>query len=135
MTRSKAPQALSIIAALWATAVALFFLFGPVYETSTSEYSVTVSSGQVATSPERVGHTTGLRANGPQIAFVLTIPIVLALLPLAFRKHQRAAFLAAGALSLAFCVLGAMSVGMFYVPSALLLLFAGASTKPLPQAM
>ena len=65
MTRSKAPQALSIIAALWATAVALFFLFGPVYETSTSEYSVTVSSGQVATSPERVGHTTGLHANGP----------------------------------------------------------------------
>jgi hypothetical protein len=135
MTRAKAPQALSIIAALWATAVALFFLFGPVYGTSTSEYSVTVSSGQVATSPERVGHASGLQANGPQIAFVLAIPIVVALLPLAFRKHQRAAFLAAGALSLAFCVLGAMSVGMFYVPSALLLLLAGATTKPLPQAM
>ena len=135
MTRSKAPQALSIIAALWATAVALFFLFGPVYATSTSEYSVTVSSGQVATSPERMGHATGVQANGPQIAFVLAIPVVLALLPLAFRKHLRAAFLAAGALSLAFCVVGAMSVGMFYVPSALLLLLAGATTKPLPQAM
>jgi len=135
MTRSKAPQALSIIAALWATAVALFFLFGPVYETSTSEYSVTVSSGQVATSPERVGHTTGLHANGPQIAFVLAIPILLALLPLAFRKHQRAAFLGAGALTLAFCVLGAMSVGMFFLPTALLLVLAGASMKSPPQTM
>jgi hypothetical protein len=135
MTRTKVPLALSIIAALWATAVALFFLFGPVYETSTDVYSVTVPGGQVATSPERHGHATGVQANGPQIAFVLAIPIVLALLPLGFRKHQRAAFLAAGALSLAFCVLGAMSVGMFYVPSALLLLLAGATIKPLPQAM
>ena len=133
MARSKAPQALSIIAALWATAVALFFLFGPVYATSTSEYSVTVSSGQVATSPERVGHATGLQANGPQIAFVLAIPVVLALLPLAFRKHLRAAFLAAGALTLAFCVVGAMSVGIFYLPTALLLVLAGATMKSLPQ--
>ena len=133
MTRSKAPQALSIIAALWATAVALFFLFGPVYETSTDVYSVTASTGQVATSPERVGHTTGLQANGPQIAFVLAIPILLALLPLAFRKHQRAAFLGAGALTLAFCVVGAMSVGMFYLPTALLLVLAGATMKSLPQ--
>ena len=131
--RSKAPQILCLIAALWATAVALFFLFGPVYETSTSEYSVTVSSGQVATSPERAGHATGLQANGPQIAFVLVIPIVLALLPLAFRNHQRASFLGAGALTLAFCVVGAMSVGMFYLPTALLLVLAGATMKSPPQ--
>ena len=134
MTRSKAPQALSIIAALWATGVALLFLFGPVYETSTSEYSVTVSGGQIA-SPERQGHATGLQANGPQIAFVLAIPIVLALLPLAFRKHQRASFLGAGALTLAFCVLGAMSVGVFYFPTALLLLLAGATMKSPTQTI
>jgi hypothetical protein len=132
--RSKAPQILCLIAALWATAVALFFLFGPVYETSTSEYSVTVSGPQVA-SPEREGHATGLQANGPQIAFVLAIPIVLALLPLAFRKHQRASFLGAGALTLAFCVVGAMSVGVFYLPTALLLLLAGAGMKSPPQTM
>jgi hypothetical protein len=132
--RSKAPQILCLIAALWATAVALFFLFGPVYGTSTSEYSVTVSGGQVA-SPERVGHTTGLQANGPQIAFVLAIPIVLALLPLAFRKHQRASFIGAGALTLAFCVVGAMSVGMFYLPTALLLVLAGVTMKSPPQTM
>jgi hypothetical protein len=132
--RSKAPQILCLIAALWATAVALFFLFGPVYETSRSEYSVTVSGPQVA-SPEREGHATGLQANGPQIAFVLAIPIVLALLPLAFRKHQRASFLIAGALTLAFCVVGAMSVGMFYLPTALLLLVAGATMKSPPQTM
>jgi len=133
MTRSKAPQVLSIIAAFWATAVALFFLFGPVYETRTDVYSVTVSNGQVATSPQREGHATGLQANGPQIAFVLAIPIVLALLPLAFRKHQRALFLGAGALTLAFC--GSMSVGMFYLPTALLLVLAGATMKSPPQTV
>ena len=126
--RSKAPQILCLIAALWAIAVALFFPFGPVYETSTSEYTVTVSGGQVV-SPGRQGHATGLQANGPQIAFVLAIPIVLALLPLAFRKHQRASFLGAGALTLAFCVVGAMSVGIFYLPTALLLVLAGATMK------
>ena len=133
--RSKAPQILCLIAALWATAVTLFFLFGPVYETSTDVYSVIVSSGQVATSPERVGHATGLQANGPQIAFVLVIPIVLALLPLAFRNHQRASFLGAGALTLAFCVVGAMSVGIFCLPTALLLVLAGATVNAAPQTM
>ena len=134
MTRSKAPQALSIIAALLATAVALFFLFGPVYGTSTSEYSVTASGGQVA-SPQFERHATGLEVNGPRVAFVLIIPIILALLPLAVRKHQRGSFIIAGALSLAFCVVGAMSAGMFYLPSALLLLLAGATTESLPHAI
>ena len=130
----KAPQALSFIAALWATVVALFFLFGPTYGTSTSEYSVTASGGQVA-SPQFERHATGLEVNGPRVAFVLVIPIILALLPLAVRKHQRASFVVAGALSLAFCVVGAMSVGMFYLPSALLLLLAGATTESLPHAI
>jgi hypothetical protein len=85
--------------------------------------------------PESVGHATGLQANGPQIAFVLAIPIVLALLPLGFRKHQRAVFLGAGALTLAFCVLGAMSVGMFYLPTALLLVLAGASMRSPAQTI
>ncbi|HMF99845.1 MAG TPA: hypothetical protein VK560_01225 [Gemmatimonadaceae bacterium] len=132
--RPKAPQTLSFIAALWATVVALFFLFGPTYGTSTSEYSVTTSGGQVA-SPQFEGHATGLEVNGPRVAFVLVIPIILALLPLAVRKHQRASFIIAGALSLAFCVVGAMSVGMFYLPSALLLLLAGAAIKSLPHAI
>jgi len=132
--RPKAPQTLSFIAALWATVVALFFLFGPTYGTSTTEYSVTASGGQVA-SPQFEGHATGLEVNGPHVAFVLVIPIILALLPLAVRKHQRASFIVAGVLSLAFCVVGAMSVGMFYLPSALLLLLAGATMRSLPHAI
>ena len=132
--RPKAQQALSFIAALWATVVALFFLFGPVYGTSTGEYSVTAPGGQVM-SPQFKGHASGLEVNGPHIAFVLVIPIILALLPLAVRKHQRLSFIVAGVLLLAFCIVGAMSVGMFYLPSALLLLLAGATTKSLPHAI
>jgi hypothetical protein len=69
------------------------------------------------------------------VAFVLVIPIILALLPLVVRKHQRASFIVAGMLSLAYCAVGAMSAGMFYLPSALLLLFAGAIIKSLPRAI
>lgn len=132
--RPKASQTLSFIAALWATVVALFFLFDPTYETSTTEYSVTASGDEVAR-PQFQRHATGLEVNGPHVAFVLVIPIILALLPLAVRKHQRASFIMAGLLSLAFCVIGAMSVGMFYLPSALLLLLAGATIKSLPHAI
>jgi hypothetical protein len=132
--RPKAPQTLSFIAALWATVVALFFLFGPVYGTSTTAYSVTARGGQVA-SPQFEGHATGLEVNGPPVAFVLVIPMILALLPLAVRRNQRASFIGAGVLSLAFCVVGAMSVGMFFLPSALLLLLAGATMKSLPDAI
>jgi hypothetical protein len=129
----KAQRTPSLIAALWATGVALFFLFGPVYGTSSSEYSLTQAGSQVV-NPEVKGHATGLEVNGPQILFVLIIPIILALLPLASRQHRRASFIVAGALTLAFCVVGAMSVGMFYLPSALLLLLAGATMKSAPHA-
>jgi len=117
-----------IIAAIWAAGVGLFFLLGPVYGTSTSEYSVTPTGGQVV-SREVQGHSSGLEVNGPHIVFVLSIPILLALLPLAAPRHQRTALLASGALLLVFCVLGALSVGTYYLPSALLLLVAGAITK------
>lgn len=126
--QTKSQHVLPVFAALWAAGVALFFLFGPAYETSYVSYDVTHSARQVASADIR-GHASGLEVNGPHILFVLIIPIWLALLPLTIRKHRRAALLAAGALLLGFCILGALSVGTFYLPSALLLLLAGATTR------
>ena len=112
------------MAALWATGVALYLLFAPSYETSVSTYG----PNSVASSNETRGYATLLDVNGPEVLFVLSIPILFAFSPLAFRKQRRAALLGAGTLMLCFCILGAASVGMLYLPTALLLLLAGATT-------
>lgn len=122
--QAKSRSVLIAIAALWALGVALYLLFAPTYETSVSTYG----SNSTASSNETRGYATLLDVNGPKILFVLSIPILLALSPLAFRKHRRAALLGAGALMLCFCILGALSVGTLYLPTALLLLLAGATT-------
>ena len=119
------------MAALWAAGVALYLLLAPTYGTLTSTYEPDTPPSEVARTEVR-GHATALQVNGPHIVFVLSIPILLALSPLAFRKHRRAALLAAGALTLCFCILGALSVGIFYLPAALLLLIAGAITGAEP---
>ena len=125
----KSGRVLSAIAALWAAGVALFLLFAPTYETAVSTYGPNTPASEVARTEVR-SHATALEVNGPQIAFTLSIPILVALLPLLFRKHRRAALLGAGALTLCFCILGALSVGIFYLPTALLLVVAGAITAP-----
>lgn len=122
--QAKSRSVLTAIAALWATGVALYLLFAPTYETSVSTYG----PNSTASRNELRGYATLLDVNGPEILFVLSIPILLALSPLAFRKHRRAALLGVGALMLCFCILGALSVGTLYLPTALLLLLAGATT-------
>ena len=127
--QAKSRSVLTAIAALWATGVALYLLFAPTYETSVSTYG----PNSTASRNEIRGYATLLDVNGPEILFVLSIPILLALSPLAFRKHRRAALLGAGALMLCFCILGALSVGTLYLPTALVLLLAGA-TAPAESA-
>jgi hypothetical protein len=125
--QTKSRSAFPVIAALWATGVALYLLLAPTYETSFVSYGPNTPSSEVARTEVR-GHATALEVNGPHILFALSIPILLALSPLATRKHRRAALLGAGALTLCFCILGALSIGTFYLPTALLLLLAGATT-------
>jgi hypothetical protein len=132
--RAKAGSILTAIGALWATGVALFLLLAPTYETAVTTYYPNTPASEVARTEVR-GRATALEVNGPQIVFALSIPILLALLPLAFRKQRRAALLGAGALTLCFCILGALSVGVFYLPTALALLLAAATTPPPPDRL
>lgn len=117
-----ASRLLAILAALWATGASLYLLFAPTYRTSagTSGLDSSASTRNVE------GTATLLDVNGPEVLFVLGIPVLLAVAPLAFRARRRAALLGAGALMLLFCILGALSVGTRYLPAALLLLLAGA---------
>jgi hypothetical protein len=125
---------LPVLAALWASGVALYLLFAPIYATSTTIIGPNTSAPGVV-STRVTDNATLLEVNGPGILITFAIPIVVALSPLSVRKHRRRALLAAGVLTLGFCILGALSIGWFYLPTALLLLFAGAGTHAEQQGL
>ena len=99
----------AVVAHLLTWAILLFFAFGPVY-----------SSGR-----------SGLEVNGLYIFVPLMVPVVLTGIPVAAlrftdrTKSVRGWFLwAPFGLLLGFCVLAVWSIGVFCLPSALLLLVA-----------
>jgi hypothetical protein len=95
-------------AAALAVAAALLLLFAPVYE-----------SGR-----------TLIQANGAEVAWVIFVPLALALLPLAAPPgRRRVAGYAAGAVLLAICFVS--SAGIFFLVPAIVLLLAAHAA---PQA-
>lgn len=82
------------------------------------------SGGSVTTRPggQKVvteGLRTGLvQVNGPWVILLLALPACVTLLPLFFPRLRVSAAIAL----LTFSLLGAASVGLFYIPSAVLLL-------------
>ncbi len=60
---------------------------------------------------------TLLRVNGPRVFGILAIPIVIAIVPLIFPKLR----VAAAVVMFVFVLIGGFSIGLFYVPSVVLL--------------
>jgi len=75
-----------------------------------------------------------LQMNGWRILLVLGIPVVFAAIPVAFRRsgHTRTLCVAAAVLLCTYCILGALSIGIYYVPSAALMIAAAATTRNTP---
>ena len=110
MTRTKISLTSALTAHILAWAATLFFLFGPVY------------------SPSRA---TLIEVNGLWSALLLVIPIALtavtliATLPNATRPHLMLTLRwASFALLILFCIIGALSIGIFYLPAAIATLIA-----------
>ena len=114
----------ALAAVALAVAAGLGLAFYPVYQGESESAS---SSGVVTSSSDRA---TLIEENGPWVAFLLCVPIVLAALGLwvALRGHRTLAWTFAGVL-LGFCVLGGFSIGLFYLPAALALLLAAGLTE------
>jgi hypothetical protein len=74
------------------------------------------------------GHATMLEVNGPNVLIPLAVPILIAAAPVVFPKRSLRA-VAAIALG-AFCLIGGFSIGLFYIPSAVIMAGAAAS-RPL----
>jgi hypothetical protein len=65
--------------------------------------------------------------NGAGTYFVLAIPVALAGLPLLFRS--RAIRILSAALIMAWVIVGAASIGLFYLPSAVMMVWAALGTR------
>lgn len=111
-----------LLAFVWSLVISLYLLHAPLY--SSVSTSVTASMAGMSTSIAPVNpRSTLLEVNGPRVLFILGLPVLLALLALLVPAAARARTAAiAGVLVGLFSLLGAMTVGLFYAPTALLVL-------------
>ena len=70
------------------------------------------------------GNATLLQVNGPRILIPLAIPLVVSLLPMLSRR--RGVCIGAAIVLSAFCIVSGFSIGLFYAPSAVTMIVAGA---------
>ena len=75
----------------------------------------------------QVWHATLSSVNGPSIYYILAIPVIIAGVPILLR--YRTARIISAVLLTGYLVIGAASIGVFYLPSAIMMLLA-ASEKP-----
>jgi thiol:disulfide interchange protein len=99
----------------WAAGAYFVLLWLPTY----SQVSDTMSTD--GTEIRTAGHATLVAVNGPRVYLILAVPVLaaaLAALPWPARLRRPAA-IAGAVIAGVFVVLGMMSVGMFFLPSAI----------------
>jgi hypothetical protein len=77
------------------------------------------SPSQTETPVHPVQHATLAEVNGPRSYFLFVIPVAFAALPLLFRS--RAIRMLSAVLITGWVVIGAASIGLFYIPSAVMM--------------
>jgi hypothetical protein len=113
----------AVVLAIIGTLVAAFAPFG-------SEMGTTVSSdGAVTTSSATV---SVFQTDGAWVLVVGSVPVLLAMLPLVVRR--KAARVVAAVLLWLCCLVGAFSIGMFFIPAAVAMTIAAARSDPVPLA-
>ena len=130
-----------LAAPAWAAGTSALLLLAPMYS-SISEHMYSSASEPILSdslaallSPPPVRSEIILEANGPDVLIPLLIPVLLAAVPFlvpAQRGRRFVGVVAAAPLAF-FCVLGAMSIGLFYVPSVAALFAAAAGATQLSR--
>ena len=112
-------SALAWAAVAWTVAVALVLLVAPMG----TSVSVASNGSETVTT---TSHPTLLETEGASVVAVLAVPVVVALAGAVGRgSTARRRRIVAGSVLTGACVLGAMSIGIFFVPAAVVLLTAG----------
>jgi hypothetical protein len=104
----------ALLALAAAAVAALVVVFAPTYTSCSSNAACHGDSA--------------LAVNGPWIVFVVSVPVVLTLIPVLI-DHRASRAVAAVVLWLC-CVVALLSVGIFFVPAAILLTIAAARRDP-----
>lgn len=104
----------TVIAFLAAVLGALIVVFAPLYTGCTSRSGGT----------EVCGHASAYTVNGSWIFVVVSVPVLVALIPVLVRR--RWARIVSVVLLWLGCLVGLLSVGIFFVPAALLMTIAAA---------
>jgi hypothetical protein len=122
-----------------ALGVSLALLFVPTGTQVTCLASVTGESAGVPALPPgacrpSVSHPSLLDVEGPRVVIPLSVPVLIAGLGLGLgrSRFRRMAAMAAGWLLFGFVVVGAFSIGLFYLPSAVAMFLAGKPVKRVP---
>lgn len=112
---------LAVAAFVAAALGALVAAFAPTYSGCTSTAGSTV---------EVCSHATSFSVNGSWVLVVVSVPVLVALLPVLIRR--RPARIVSTVLLWSGCVVGMWSVGLFFVPAAILMTIAAAQPSPAP---
>ena len=117
------------LAVLWCLAASTFLALAPLGTTQEMTAQV-VGVGEVAAPTPRVTHTNLLDTEGASVLIVLGVPVFVCLIAIALAWATRSGlpFGIAAIAILGLCVLGAMSIGLFFVPAAAFLAFAAGRT-------
>jgi len=120
-TGTRSWRLLAALALGSALLASVYFLVVPSYT------SVTFSEDSAGVPTNVESHQTLLQVNGPAVLLPLAVPVLLAAIPHAFagRRWSGAITSAMAMLLSAFVLVTGFSIGIAYLPSALLLLSAG----------
>jgi hypothetical protein len=127
--RTRSPNTLPLIAALWAAVVGVYLLIASTWDRSFAVITSIPPTTFEVVKDKLLDYASVVAVTGFDSASGLFIPALLALCPLAIRKYRRAALLVTGGLTLAICLVWPISIGVLYLPTAVLLLFAAVRTN------
>jgi hypothetical protein len=85
--QTKSRNIIPLLAALWATLVAAYLYLASTYDLSVVYFGLDTSQFELVKN-RVIAYAKVVAVTGPGSAFGLTIPVFLALLPLAVRKHR-----------------------------------------------
>ncbi|HWL40292.1 MAG TPA: hypothetical protein VNO75_08645 [Gemmatimonadaceae bacterium] len=117
------------MAALWATVVGVYLLIASTWDRSFAVITSIPPTTFEVVKDKLLDYASVVAVTGFDSAFGLFIPTLLALSSVAIRKYRRVALLVTGGLTLAICLVWPFSIGVLYLPTAALLLFAAVRTN------
>jgi len=117
------------VAALWATVIGVYLLIAATWDRSFAVITSIPPTTFEIVKDKLLDYASVVAVTGFDSASGLFFPSILALCSLVTRKYRRVALLVTGGLTLAICLVWPFSIGVLYLPTAVLLLFAAVRTN------